>query len=209
MGRLKTPKTNVVTTPDRIDPPTEFQAGVARFLDYLRIEKNASDYTTKSYREDLADVEAYFVAQQGTAPPPDCLTTLDLRGYLAGLHERSLAHTTIARRLASLRSFFRFGRREGWSNGNPAKPLRNPRKQRHLPHFLDNTQIETLLNAPQGNDPQATRNRAILETLYSCGLRSRRGRRLKRRRLGTRDRRDARPRKRQTRAVIARRFIRR
>src|SRR6218665_3325370 len=118
MGRLNPPP---ATTPDRIEPPTEYQAAVARFLDYLRVEKNASDYTTKSYREDLADVEAYFVAQQGVAPPPDCLTTLELRGYLSGLHERSLAHTTIARRLASLRSFFRFGRREGWTNGHPGK----------------------------------------------------------------------------------------
>ncbi len=94
-----------------------------------------------------------------------------MRGYLSSLHDRGLAHATIARRLASLRSFFRFGQREGWPNGNPAKPLRNPRKQRKLPHFLDSQQIETLLTAPPTDDYQGLRDRAILETLYSAGLR--------------------------------------
>jgi integrase/recombinase XerC len=140
-------------------------------LDYLRVERNSSEYTSKSYREDLTDVEIFFIEQQGVAPPPDCVTTLDLRGYLSSLHARGLAHTTIARRLASLRSFFKFGQREGWPNGNPAKPLRNPRKQRKLPHFLDTVQLDQLLTAPSAKTAMGLRDRAILETLYSAGLR--------------------------------------
>jgi integrase/recombinase XerC len=148
---------------EQVEKPSEFQVAVRRFLDYLRVERNSSEYTSKSYREDLTDVEIFFIEQQGVAPPPDCVTTLDLRGYLA--------HTTIARRLASLRSFFKFGQREGWPNGNPAKPLRNPRKQRKLPHFLDTAQLDQLLTAPSAKTAMGLRDRAILETLYSAGLR--------------------------------------
>ncbi|MDX1965462.1 MAG: tyrosine recombinase XerC [Pirellulales bacterium] len=156
---------------DSASPESELRLAVNRFLTFLQAEKNASPLTLKSYREDLTDLENFFTEQQGAPPPPDCLSTLDLRGYLSGLHERGLAHSSIARRLASLRSFFRFGQREGWSNGNPARPLRNPRKNRKLPHFLTGEQIEQLLSAPPANDPQGLRDRAILETLYSAGLR--------------------------------------
>jgi len=162
---------STTATSEHIEQPSEFQIAVRRFLDYLRVERNASEYTSKSYREDLTDVEIYFIEQQGVAPPADCVTTLDLRGYLSSLHTRGFAHTTIARRLASLRSFFKFGQREGWPNGNPAKPLRNPRKQRKLPHFLDTAQLDQLLTAPSAKTAMGLRDRAILETLYSAGLR--------------------------------------
>jgi integrase/recombinase XerC len=162
---------STTATSEQAEKPSEFQIAVRRFLDYLRVERNSSEYTSKSYREDLTDVEVFFIEQQGIAPPPDCVTTLDLRGYLSSLHARGLAHTTIARRLASLRSFFKFGQREGWPNGNPAKPLRNPRKQRKLPHFLDTSQLDQLLTAPSAKTAMGLRDRAILETLYSAGLR--------------------------------------
>ena len=70
-----------------------------------------------------------------------------------------------------MRSFFRFGQREGWTKSNPAKPLRNPRKARSLPHFLSSEEIERLLAAPPTDEPLGLRDRAILEVLYSAGLR--------------------------------------
>ena len=90
---------------------------------------------------------------------------------MAALHEAGYAKATIARRLASLRSFFRFGQREGWSKTNPAKPLRNPRQGRTLPHFLSAADIGRLLWAPPADRPMGLRDRAILETMYSAGLR--------------------------------------
>jgi len=74
-------------------------------------------------------------------------------------------------RLASLRCYFRFAQREGLCASNPAKPLRNPRRERKLPHFLTNREIGKLLNAPPKSDAMGLRDRAILETLYSAGLR--------------------------------------
>ncbi|MGH7136789.1 MAG: tyrosine recombinase, partial [Pirellulales bacterium] len=147
------------------------QTAIDRFLQYLTVERNSSPLTIKSYREDLESLSAWLGERYPTAPPPGDVTTLDLRGYLAALHERQYAKTTIARRLASMRSFFRFGQREGWSDANPAKPLRNPRKSRSLPHFLSTDELDRLLSAPPADKPMGLRDRAMLEVLYSAGLR--------------------------------------
>ncbi|MEX2112606.1 MAG: site-specific integrase, partial [Pirellulales bacterium] len=144
---------------------------VDRFLQYLRVERNASQLTTKSYREDLEALSEYLADTQGRLPAPAEVGTVELRGYVAALHEAGYAKSTIARRLASLRSFYRFGQREGWTKANPAKPLRNPRKSRSLPHFLSSDDIERLLGAPPSSDIMGLRDRAILEVLYSAGLR--------------------------------------
>src|SRR5207244_9825748 len=122
-------------------------------------------------REDLTALVEYLGQCHGGVPAPQTISTVDLRGYIAALHEAGYAKTTIARRLASLRSFFRFGQREGWTETNPAKALRNPRKPRSLPHFLSTEELGRLLEAPPANDRQGLRDRAILETLYSAGLR--------------------------------------
>jgi len=144
---------------------------VEQFLRHLEVERNASPLTLKSYREDLTALCDYLQEAMGECPRPDEVTTLDLRGYVSFLAESGYAKTTIARRLASLRSFFRFGQRDGYANSNPAKPLRNPRKGRSLPHFLTAEEIGQLLSAPPKNQPLGLRDRAILETLYSAGLR--------------------------------------
>ena len=103
---------------------------------YLKIERNSSDYTIKSYREDLEILIEYFQDTLGRVPTPSELTPQDLRTYVAALHQAQYAKTTVARKLASLRSFFRFAQREGLCDSNPAKPLRNPRRERKLPLSL-------------------------------------------------------------------------
>ena len=148
------------------------RTAIGRFLHYLRVERNASDLTVKSYREDLTALADYLAeSRDGACPKPSQVTVLDLRGYVAALAEAGYAKTTVARRLASMRSFFRFGQREGWSATNPAKPLRNPRKERSLPHVLSAEEIGRLLEAPPSDHPAGLRDRAILETMYSAGLR--------------------------------------
>ena len=152
--------------------PDTMRTATARFLQYLTVERNASAYTVKSYREDLTALAEYLTEGRGGAcPRPEEITVLELRGYVAALHEAGYAKTSIARRLASLRSFFKFGQREGWTKTNPAKPLRNPRKGRSLPHFLSAEDIGRLLTAPPANTTAGLRDRAILETMYSAGLR--------------------------------------
>ncbi|MFO0869466.1 MAG: tyrosine recombinase XerC [Pirellulales bacterium] len=147
------------------------QPVVDRFLRFLRVEKNAADLTLKSYREDLTALTEYFVDSRGKLPEASEITTFDLRAYVAAMHEAGYAKTSISRRLASLRSFFKFAQREGFVEQNPAKPLRNPRPDRRLPHFLTTDEIQRLLEAPSAQRPAGLRDRAILETMYSAGLR--------------------------------------
>jgi len=143
-----------------------------RFLQYLRVEKNASDLTLKSYKEDLEALTEYlFDLYDGQIPTPSEVTTVQLRGYVAAMSEAGYARSTIARRLASLRSFYRFGQRERWADENPAKPLRNPKGGRKLPYFLSTEEVGTLLEAPPLGDPFGLRDRAMLETMYSAGVR--------------------------------------
>ncbi len=144
---------------------------IAQFLRYLGVEKNASALTIKSYREDLIDLADYLEEALGKGIQPNQVTPRDLRGYVAALHEASYAKASIARKLASLRSFYRFAQRQQWVDSNPAKPLRNPRGQRKLPHFLNNDEVGRLLAAPALHDPLGPRDHAILETIYSGGLR--------------------------------------
>ena len=148
------------------------RTAIARFLKYLRVERNASELTIKSYREDLSLLTDYLLdLYDGEHPKPGNVTVLDLRGYVASLHESGYAKATIARRLASLRSFFRFGQREGWAETNPAKPLRNPRAGRSLPHFLSTDDLGRLFDAPEAKKAAGLRDRAMLETMYSAGVR--------------------------------------
>ena len=125
---------------------------IGQFLQYLRVERGASPHTLKGYREDLHALAEYLADGDGTVPAPGSITTGELRGFLSALHEAGYAKTSISRRLASVRSFMRFGQREGWAKSNPAKALRNPRKSRKLPHFLSTDEIGKLLAAPQGRD---------------------------------------------------------
>lgn len=144
---------------------------IPQFLRYMATERNASDLTIKAYREDLFGLVEWLEHAHGSVPAPDDLTPQTLRAFQAALQEAGYARTTISRKLASLRSFFRFAQRQGVAKSNPAKPLRNPRRQRKLPHVLTSEEVGRLLNAPHKHDVAGTRDRAILETMYSAGLR--------------------------------------
>jgi integrase/recombinase XerC len=148
------------------------QKAVEQFIRYLQIERNSSELTVKSYNEDMAAfIEYIHDLYGGRIPAPSEITTLQLRGYVSAMFEGGYSHATIARRLASLRSFFRYGLRAGWVTENPAKPLRNPRNNRKLPFFLTTDEIGKLLLAPPAAEPFGIRDRAILETMYSSGVR--------------------------------------
>lgn len=144
---------------------------VAQFLRYLDVEKNASDLTIKSYREDLMDMADFLTDEGSRSVAPRDVSPNDLRGYVTALHEAGYARSSISRKLASLRSFYRFAQRQEMVDSNPAKPLRNPRGGRKLPHFLTGDEIRSLLAAPDASDEMGLRDSAILEVIYSAGLR--------------------------------------
>jgi integrase/recombinase XerC len=148
------------------------EEGLAEFLRHLALEKNASAHTVKSYREDLTQALDFFRQRLGSQSPAAAqLSTRLLRAHLAWLHEQGYAKTTVARRLAAVRSWCRFLCRQGTLDANPADGLRGPRQNRKLPHFLSEDELARLLAAPRADTPLGLRDRAILETLYSAGLR--------------------------------------
>jgi integrase/recombinase XerC len=148
------------------------EQGLADFLAHLGLEKNASPQTVKSYREDLTQALAYVRDQtrKNFVETRDW-NTRTLRGFVAWLHGQGYSKSTIARRLAAVRSFGKFLCRQGVLRTNPAAALRGPRRDRKLPHFLTVADVRKLLAAPAAAGTFAARDRAILETLYSAGVR--------------------------------------
>ena len=156
------------------DPARYLLFSIKKFLTYLEIERNFSQYTVKSYSEDLiawVEYEISLPERKGKDLKPDEITSNEIRGYVLAMHEAEYTKATIARRLASLRGFYKFGEREGWAVANPAKSIRNPRARRPLPLVISKDDVVKLLDAPDRNAPLGIRDRAILEVMYSGGLR--------------------------------------
>jgi integrase/recombinase XerC len=144
---------------------------LADYLRHLALERHASVHTVKSYREDLTQAVEFFRAQlPGPSLTPQRLSPRVLRAYIAWLSEQGYARSTVARRLAAVRSWLRYLCRQGVLTRNPAEGLRGPRQEKRLPHFLAVNDVTKLVDAPAPT-PLGARDRAILETLYSAGLR--------------------------------------
>ena len=141
---------------------------VDRFLEHLRLERNLSAHTIKSYRRDLQCLADFCEAQNVVAWVD--LAPHDVRAYAARSHAQGLNPRSIQRRLSGLRSFMNYLVRENLLRQNPAVDISAPRVRRNLPNTLDIEQMGRLLKMP-GDDPVGTRDRAMLELLYSSGLR--------------------------------------
>jgi integrase/recombinase XerC len=140
------------------------------FLRHLERERNASAHTVRAYREDLEQFAAHLRSELGREARPREVDHLMIRGFLAELHRRGLRRGSAARKLAALRSFFRFLCREGRLDKNPARALVAPRLERRIPSPLAEEEMSRLLEVP-GDDPAALRARALLELLYATGIR--------------------------------------
>ena len=146
---------------------------VGDFIEHLQHNVKASPQTVRCYRTDLREFEEFL--KTGLLPRPGAtLTSLDhhaVREYLAFLHERGVSRATVARKLASLRSFFRHQMRQGRMIGNPAALVSTPKLERRLPRALSEREVELLLDNAFGTTPRDLRDRAILELLYASGVR--------------------------------------
>ncbi len=148
---------------------------IDRFLDYLRHERGASPHTLRGYARDLLDFAEFVGANpSGRAPglDPAKVDAISIRGFLAHLRERGASKATAARKLAAVRSFFKYLVRSRLIAASPAEGIRTPKQDRRLPRFLDESEVERLMRAPaEDRDAFPRRDRALLETLYSTGLR--------------------------------------
>ncbi len=158
---------------------------VEQYLTYLRAERDASAHTLRNYRVDLTQFLAYLGERggKGTMPRPNAVDHLSIRGFLARLHGARLRKTSVARKLATIRSFFRFLCRQGRVATNPAELVQSPRLPvRTTPHLTVDETFQ-LLAAPAGATPphqskvgigaeaRRARDRAMLEVFYASGLR--------------------------------------
>jgi integrase/recombinase XerC len=149
---------------------------ITTFLDHLRTERNASPHTLRSYEDDLTLFGRFLAESLGLDPAreeadPTAADAKRLRRYAAWLGGRGYAPSTVARRLASLRSFYRYQRRQGAVTSDPAGGLRNPKQPRRLPRLLRVEDVVRLLDAVPTDTALGVRDRAMFETLYGGGLR--------------------------------------
>lgn len=136
-----------------------------KFLIYLKVEKNYSAHTLLSYTHDLEDFYNFLKEAPVKGVDKD-----SLRRYLAHLASTGLSKRTVARRMAALRTFYKFLVREGFMPKNPMAVVRNPKLEKKLPMVLDENEVTRLLESPEV-DLSGLRDRAILEVLYSTGMR--------------------------------------
>jgi integrase/recombinase XerC len=159
---------------------------VRSFLDYLHLEKHFSDYTVKCYGADLFQFSQFLTGQIGraslsTVPAASTPEQIDasllkcepltVREFLAYLYGQNYTKSTTARKLATLRSFYKFLIRRGQLSVNPLSTIRTPKQEKRLPRCMDLEQIQKLLDAPGDADVLAARDKAMLEVLYSSGIR--------------------------------------
>jgi integrase/recombinase XerD len=155
-------------------PPRAFEQLVLDFLAYLEFERGLSRNTLEAYRADLLQFGAYLHAHGYDALD---VGHAQLAGFLTMLAKGSaerppVAAATLQRKTACLRSFYRHLRREGTIEHDPTAELHGPRKTQKLPEVLSRDEVGLLLRAPRGVSPAVLRDRALLETLYACGLRA-------------------------------------
>lgn len=142
------------------------QRYIDKFMNYMKVEKNASPHTITNYMVDMNVFKGFLGDKE-----IETVDHLSLRRYLAELRAKNYSKRTVARKLASLRSFFRFLFREGHIKKNPITAVLTPKLDKKLPVFLDVAKIDRLLSAPTDKDLMGLRDRALLETLYSTGIR--------------------------------------
>ncbi|MGR3774740.1 tyrosine recombinase XerC [Bacillus paramycoides] len=139
------------------------------FVGYLQIERNYSKYTIASYQNDLEHF-VQFMEREGISSFLD-VTYADVRLYLTTLHDEKLARKSVARKVSSLRSLYRFLMREGYQKDNPFALASLPKKELSIPKFLYAEELEELFEVSDTETPLGQRNQALLELMYATGIR--------------------------------------
>ena len=146
----------------------ELASAISSFLTHVKVEKGLSVNTHSAYKRDLAKFEDFAKKRKLAL---EKVSRDDLVDFLAGLYRQKLESKTVARNLVSLRNFFRFAQVHDAITDDPAANLESPKIRKSLPGYLRLEEVERLLVQPDGSTPQGLRDRAMLEVLYSTGLR--------------------------------------
>ena len=148
---------------------------IEQFLEYLRYEKNASPHTLRNYASDLRQFHLFLTSaadgRPRPAPEPEQIDNLTVREFMGELYRKKNKKSSIARKLASLRSFMKFLSVQGAIQANPARIVASPKQESLLPDYLTLEAMVSLVEAPDAGTDLGKRDRAILELLYAAGLR--------------------------------------
>jgi integrase/recombinase XerC len=148
---------------------------IHRYLEHLQGERQLSPQTLRAYEHDLVTFHEFlsrdFLGKDPEAVRPQEVDALAVRSFLAALTRKNLGKRSQGRALSAVRSLFRFACREGILEANPAQGVRTPKAPKTLPRHLRPGEVESLIEAPEGDEPLVRRDRAILELLYAAGLR--------------------------------------
>ena len=171
---------------DRTVPEKNYPPLVRQFLEYLKLEKHFSDYTVKSYGADLIQFGQFLAGEIGQSHATPSTAEASARGidqkltqceaitvreFLSYLYGQNYTKSTTARKLATLRSFYKFTIRRGLVTSSPLTQIRTPKQEKRLPKCLDLEQVQKLMDAPGDGDLLSARDKAMLEVLYSSGIR--------------------------------------
>jgi len=149
-------------------------AHLKAFLQFLRLNRNASAHTVRAYESDVTqflDHAAVLAGIKRAALEPSQLDRTAIRGFLADLHKRGLSRASAARKLAAARTFLRYLRREGLVDDDAGAMVPTPKREVRTPVHLSEQEMARLVTAPASDQPLARRDRAILELFYAAGLR--------------------------------------
>jgi len=140
---------------------------IQAFMNFLRVERSASPNTVMAYRRDLEGLRKFV----GPEKDSDLITAREIRAWLSSIQRHGASRNTVARKLASIRSFFRFLLRQGIIKKSPADGIKAPQKEKVLPSCLSVDEAFSMLETGDCKGFQQLRNRAVLEMLYSTGIR--------------------------------------
>jgi len=146
----------------------EISAAISSFLTHVKVEKGLSANTISAYRRDLVKFEGFAKKRKLLV---QTVSRDDLVDFLAGLYRDKLESRTVARQLVTLRNFFRWAQTQEIISEDPSIKLESPKIRKSLPGYLRLDEVEKLLNQPDDKTPLGMRDRAMLEVLYSTGLR--------------------------------------
>ena len=156
--------------------PDTLSSWIEKFLEYLRYQRNASAHTIRNYASDLEQFYSFLtIAPDGSqrpAPDLDQIDNLTIREFLGALYQRSNKKSSVARKLATLRSFMKFLSTQEAIRANPARIVASPKLESRLPDYMTIDAVTKLVEAPDTGTDTGKRDRAILELLYGAGLRA-------------------------------------
>jgi integrase/recombinase XerC len=147
-------------------------AAVRSFLTYLQVERGASPHTLRNYEGDLRQFLAFLqTAHNGSLPAPRVVDAYAVRSFLAARAGLGDAKSSLGRKLATVRSLFKYLAREGVVPHSPAADVVTPKQEHRLPRVLTADDAKRLMDDPGSNEPRSLRDQALLEVLYSAGVR--------------------------------------